>query len=123
MESKRTYSAEEKLNYLSIYYQSGLSCWTFTKRHNIPRSTFSKWEKKYSTHPNILSLLTNQKEAEMAAKNQPVSDNEKALQTKIKELEKALEYEKLRSRGFEIMIDIAEKELNIPVRKKSGTRR
>lgn len=118
----RTYSVEEKLNYLSTYYQSGLSSFNFTKSYNIPRSTFSKWLKQYSTHPNIVSLLSNQEEAEMAAKNQPLSDKEKALQKKIKELESALEYEKLRSRGFELMIDIAEKELNIPVRKKCGTR-
>jgi len=49
-----------------------------------------------------------------------LSDQEKDL--RIKSLEKALEMEKLRSRGFEVMIDVAEKQLNIPIRKKAGTK-
>ena len=49
-----------------------------------------------------------------------LSDKEKDL--RIKSLEKALEFEKLRSRGFEVMIDVAEKKLNIPIRKKAGTK-
>ena len=41
---------------------------------------------------------------------------------RIKSLEKALEMEKLRSRDFEVMIDVPEKQLNIPIRKKAGTK-
>lgn len=44
----------------------------------------------------------------------------KALEKQLKETQKALQEEKLKSRAYEIMIDVAEKELNIPVRKKSG---
>ena len=40
----------------------------------------------------------------------------------LKELEKALEYEKLRSLAYSTMIDIAEKEFNIPIRKKPGAK-
>ena len=46
----------------------------------------------------------------------------KALKKKIKELQKLLEHEQLRSLGFETMIDIAEEELGIDIRKKSGTK-
>ena len=35
---------------------------------------------------------------------------------------KALELEKLRSKAFSTMIDLAEETFNIPVRKKSGTK-
>ena len=50
-------------------------------------------------------------------KNTPKTKEEE-LQVRIKELEKALEYEKLRSLAYSTMIDIAEKEFNIPIRKK-----
>ena len=40
----------------------------------------------------------------------------------IKRLRKALELEKLRSKAFSTMIDLAEETFNIPVRKKSGTK-
>lgn len=40
----------------------------------------------------------------------------------IKRLRKALELEKLRSKAFSTMIDVAEEMFNIPVRKKAGTK-
>jgi hypothetical protein len=43
-----------------------------------------------------------------------------ALQQKIAALEKQLEWEKLRSEALDTMINIAEKDLNIPIRKKPG---
>jgi hypothetical protein len=40
----------------------------------------------------------------------------------IKELQKALEMANLKITSLEIMIDIAEDELNVDIRKKSGTK-
>ena len=45
-----------------------------------------------------------------------------ALQRRIKVLEKQLENAQLKAEGYELMIEIAEKELKIPIRKKSGTK-
>jgi len=44
------------------------------------------------------------------------------LQRRIKELEKQLETAQLKAEGYELMIEIAEKELKIPIIKKSGTK-
>lgn len=44
------------------------------------------------------------------------------LQKKIKQLERALEDEKLRSEGYRRMIDKAEEQLKINIRKKSDTK-
>lgn len=44
------------------------------------------------------------------------------LQRRIKELERQLEIAKLKAEGYELMIEIAEKDLKIPIRKKSGTK-
>ena len=46
----------------------------------------------------------------------------KEKDAEIKRLRKALELEKLRSKAFSTMIDLAEETFNIPVRKKSGTK-
>jgi transposase len=48
--------------------------------------------------------------------------NPQDLLKRIKELEKQLETSQLKAEGYEIMIEIAEKELNIPIRKKSDTK-
>lgn len=44
------------------------------------------------------------------------------LQKRIKELERQLENAQLKAEGYELMIEIAEKELKIPIRKKSDTK-
>jgi hypothetical protein len=43
-----------------------------------------------------------------------------SLEKRIKELEKALEYAKLKNIAIETMIDIAEENLKITIRKKAG---
>ena len=50
------------------------------------------------------------------------SQDPKALQKKIAELEQQLQDEKLRSEAYQRMIEKAEKELNITIRKKPFTR-
>jgi transposase len=45
------------------------------------------------------------------------------LKKKVLELEKALEYEKLRTEALDMMIDIAENQEGISIRKKSGAKR
>lgn len=80
------------------------------------------WIVKYS---NELSLSqTNSFDEVMGkSKNENLQKvDSEALLKRIADLEKALAFEKMRSRGFEVMIEIAEAELNIPIRKKSGTK-
>lgn len=49
-------------------------------------------------------------------------DDPIALQSRIKNLEKQMENAQLKAVRYELMIEIAEKELKIPIRKKSGTK-
>ncbi|MDR7132803.1 hypothetical protein J2X69_005178 [Algoriphagus sp. 4150] len=44
------------------------------------------------------------------------------LQKRIKELERQLKDAQLKAEGYDLMIEIAEKELKIPIRKKSDTK-
>ena len=43
---------------------------------------------------------------------------DQTLEQRVKELERLLEDEQLRSEAYKRMIEIAEKDLNIPIRKK-----
>jgi len=52
----------------------------------------------------------------------PTTDDPHALHLRIQELEKQLENAHLKVEGIEIMIEIVEKELKIPFRKKSVTK-
>ena len=52
----------------------------------------------------------------------PVTGGKESLEHENRRLRKELELARLRIEGLEIMIDIAENELNIPIRKKPGAK-
>ena len=53
---------------------------------------------------------------------QPIREHQTDLEKKVALLEKQLEWEKLRSLALDTMINVAERELNIDIRKKPGTK-
>ena len=58
----------------------------------------------------------------MENQQKPELTNEELLSERIKALEKALEYSKLRVRAMEVLIDVAEKNEGINIRKKAGAK-
>jgi predicted RND superfamily exporter protein len=69
-----------------------------------------RWQEKYSDQLHLsLSLMTSKERA----------DN-KALEKRIKELEKQLELAQMKNVGLNTMIDIAEQDYKLEIRKKSG---
>lgn len=68
--------------------------------------------------PNIVQQITP-----MAKKQTSINDAEKQLlQQKIAALEKQLQDAEMKAIAFSTMVDIAEKELKIPIRKKYNTK-
>ena len=62
-------------------------------------------------------------ESDMSKKSkQQLEEELKEMKAEIKRLQEALEMEKLRSKAFDTMIDVAEANFNIPIRKKAGTK-
>jgi len=114
---------EAKLAILRDYYENDLSDEEVVLKYQISsKQLLFQWIGQYMGKSLSLS---EPKETDPDMKKQKtnldaLSDQAKDL--RIKSLEKALELEKLRSRGFEVMIDVAEKQLNIPIRKKAGTK-
>jgi hypothetical protein len=69
---------------------------------------------------HLSSGFIRQEQPILATKDNP--QNPIDLQKRIKELERQLENAELKAEGYELMIEIAEKELKIPIRKKSDTK-
>jgi transposase len=57
----------------------------------------------------------------MTRKQKQADANQAALLQKIASLERQLQHEELRSVVLDTLIDVAEKQLNISIRKKPGT--
>ena len=109
-----------KLGAIRDYYSDGSSITAVARKWNINRTTLSNWLKSCPVDAKELSLPMEvidqyrMKHAELT--------NEEILQKRISDLEQALAYEKMRSRAFEKMIAIAEKEEGISILKKGGVK-
>lgn len=76
------------------------------------KKIIKKWQERYSDELHLsLSFMSSQERA----------DNKK-LEQRIKELEKQLEYAKMKDVALNTLIDVAETELKISIRKKSGSK-
>ena len=78
------------------------------------------WIGKYVSQEKALTL-GSETEEDMARKSK--DDQIKELKAQLKQARKELDYEKLRAHAFDTMINLAEEKFNIPIRKKSGTKR
>lgn len=111
------------------YLMEGYSYRALAEKYNVSRSTINKWVLVYQGIHNIprshkqisfdLQQKTLGKKSKQPKQQQP---HQNELEKKIALLEKQLEWEKLKSHALDTMISVAERELNIDIRKKHGTK-
>ena len=101
-------SKEEARRRYGIKSKSGILLW---------QRNFEKYG-RCSINLPIETILLKPKKPSPAAP----SSSEAALLARIKQLERQLEDEQIRAEAYRRMIDIAERDLNIPIRKKSNTK-
>lgn len=87
------------------------------EKYGITAILIRKWCKQHHQR-KILPLLTNQP----MSRKQSQAEKIIALEKQLKQTQKALQDEKVKSRAYQIMIEVAEEELKIPVRKKPGAK-
>ena len=104
------------------YYASGISVYAIAKKYSINKRTLSYWIKKYPIDTVFVSLPAESNEEVMARKEVNESDEIVRLQARIKALEKALAFSKLEIQARDMLIDMAEQQEKIQIRKKSGVK-
>jgi transposase len=108
--SQRDYSLAFKLSVIEEVEKGALTYKQAQKTYGIQgRSTVLVWLRKHGTLDWSLPKQHSLKPTK-----------EKTPEQRIKELEAALEAEKLKSKLFSTMIDIAEKQYGLSIRKKSS---
>ena len=82
------------------------------------------WLDKYLNEKVCVSLQQETDiDTDMSKRSkQQLEEELKAMKAENKRLQEALELEKLRSKAYDTMIDVAEANFNIPIRKKAGTK-
>lgn len=120
------YSAAFKRKVCEEYLRTGQSKMSLLRKYNIRmKSGIQKWLQQlgYEDIHQKAGYL-NLAISSLATKKTPipVPATNVALEKRIKELERLLEDEQLRSEAYGRIIDIAEKEFRIPIRKKPNTK-
>ena len=90
------------------------------KYHISSEQILYSWVGRYLSETRLLSLQGETIE-DMANKSK--DDQIRELKAALKKAQKEAELEKLRAKAYDKMIDLAEERFNIPIRKKSGTKR
>jgi transposase-like protein len=118
--TKKFYSEEFKDRALTAYRNSNESVSTIAERFGIKRDTFSSWvyRKNHSSDSGKNNKLASFNSASM---NEEELSPESLLE-RIGHLEHQLSLEKMRSESLSKMIEIAERELKIDIRKKTGAK-
>jgi len=96
------------------YLKGDFSTAQVAKKHNISTAQLSGWITRFS------SDLSDEIPIPIAMTDKESKDQE-SLKKQIEELNKKLARAEMKISGLELMIDIAEEDLNIDIRKKSGT--
>lgn len=118
----REYSKPFKLQVLQDYYSSGQSRRFIERKWDVVRGNLISWEKAFPIENFTLPLPSEAIEAYKMAHGNKELSNEEILQKRIEDLMRSLEYEKMRSRAFEKLIEIAEQEEGISILKKDGAK-
>lgn len=111
---------ELKLLYVHEWLNTDISLKDLKKKHGVgSNDCLYQWMRKFGLSKPNEKLI---KDHSTMSKETGITEREKQQQVRIRQLEKDLEYEKLRTHALNKMIEIAERDLKIPIRKKSGTR-
>jgi transposase-like protein len=115
------YSEEFKLKVVKEYLESDQSISSLMEKYEIRGSScITNWIRKFgmSKSDYVNSMSLDKRPETVSVK----SNREQELEARIKKLEKEVEYEKLRSHALDTMINVAERDLKIPIRKKPGAK-
>lgn len=114
------YTDEFRLMVVQEYLSTDISQEELKKKHGFGgNSCIPNWMRKFGLKAPTEEQVKLQK---AMSKQEKKTQQELTLEMKIRELEKALDYEKLRVLALDTMIEVAERDLKISIRKKRGTK-
>lgn len=114
-----------KAQVIKEYLVDGMTYQRLSEKYGLSRFTINKWVMVYQELHNLPRTAKQKTHdlQQMAIKGIPdkAKEEETAAAQTIALLEKQLAWEKMKAAALDKMIDIAEKDFNIDIRKKSGT--
>jgi transposase-like protein len=122
MKRKANYFTDElKFQVVQEYLDSDISKHDLMLKYKIGGSNcIANWMRKFDLQAPDLQKIELQS---TMAKQTEKTSYERELESKVQKLEQQLEHEQFRTLALNTMIDIAERDLKISIRKKAGAKR
>lgn len=125
-----SFSLEERKWIIEEYLKGGESKQQIWERYtgmSQEHGNIDRWmrqlEYKLPEPVKRVSFVKRQELVSMPPQSsQEPEEDQESLKARINSLEKQLKDAQLQSEGYQLMIDLAEKQFNIPIRKKPGTK-
>ncbi len=114
----KIYTEADKLELITLFINSGVSKRKFSDEYGLGHCTLSEWIANFASS----NVITDTENTMSKNPKKNYRELELELEAENRRLKEALETEKLRSLAFNTMIDIAEEQFNIPIRKKAGAK-
>ena len=108
--------AEKRKEAVGEYEKGGTSLRELERKYGVSSSTLHRWVKEAEAVGGIVEWERQRVRGELTAKAS------KALPREVRELRKELEEARLYNELLNAMIDIAEEQMGIDIRKKSGAK-
>jgi len=108
---------------IRLYTQEGMGCTKISRIIPVGKSTISIWIHNFAEENQVRKVMKHKTSinSETPAAGVESTDIE-ALQAEIARLKKELAHESLRADAFNELINVAEKQFNISIRKKAGAK-
>lgn len=125
-----SFSIAEREAIIKDYLSSGLTkseIWNKYTGSSQEHGNINRWMLQLGMEPSYLKYdFRREKKVSFVVEIPQILPKEEKspeeLRKELETLKKELETTKLKAEGYELMIEIAEKELKIPIRKKSNTK-
>jgi hypothetical protein len=112
---------EQKLNILEEFRTTGMTQKEIRDKYNLKgHACILNWMRKFGFSQSTQIKVEQYRPMSKETTNKTTRELE--LEARIKELEKDLYTERFRTKALNTMINIIERDLKIPVRKKFGTK-
>lgn len=120
---RKNYSEEFKRAVCEEYILNGGSKSALLRKYGIQQlSAIHDWLERFGFEDIHVRYLDSSISVNLSPKKKPILSTWQTAEQRIKELERLLEDEQIKSEAYKRMIEIAEEELKVPIRKKPFTK-
>jgi len=123
----RKYNCKKRNKYydevIRLYTQEGMGRRKISRIIPVDETTISRWIRNFASENQSFAVMNHKASISQTTPTAGVESTDvKALQAEISRLKKELAHESLRADAFNELINVAEKQFNISIRKKAGAK-